>query len=112
MAPVWRHEHGVMSFCTWGSANPLANPCVLLIYPPCGLKWHVMNDFAEPESFMHELQLSVCLSSLKATAPFDRKAAKGAIAYIFKHAAGDRTGFNAPSFMITFLVIFAHLFIQ
>lgn len=36
-----------------------------------GLKWHVMKDLAEPEIFMHELQLYVSLLLLKATSPFD-----------------------------------------
>ena len=58
---VWRHEHG-------GQCNPLADPCVPLHLE--GLKWHVMNDFAEPEIFMHELQLYVSLSLLKDTSPF------------------------------------------
>lgn len=42
-----------------------------------------MNDSAGPQIFMHELQLCVSYSLLKNTSRFDRKAAKGAIAYLF-----------------------------
>lgn len=55
----------------WGSCgitcesqrNPDPDPRVPLHLE--GLRWHVMNDSAEPEIFMHELQLYVSLSLLK-----------------------------------------------
>lgn len=62
---------GSRVFACGGRCTPLIDPCVPLHVD--GLKWHVMNDFAEPEIFMHELQFSVGLSSLKATTPFDLK---------------------------------------
>lgn len=83
---------------SWGFAcesqrNPLADPCVPLNLE--GLKWHVMNDFAEPEIFMHELQLYVSLLLLKATSPFDWKAAKGPSHTFCSKTAGDQHGFSS-----------------
>lgn len=57
---------GVMRFCMWESMQPTR----WSLCPSQGLKWHVMNDFAEPEIFMHELQLYVSVLLLKATSPF------------------------------------------
>ncbi len=80
---------GPWGFAREDQCNPPADPCVPLHLE--GLKWHVMNDFAEPEIFMHELQLYVGLSLLKA--PFDWKAARGAITYFFQQAPGNQGGF-------------------
>lgn len=52
---------GVMRFCMWESTQPTH----WSLCPSQGLKWHVMNDFAEPEIFMHELQLYVSVLLLK-----------------------------------------------
>lgn len=74
---IWRGSWGFAceSQSAWATLWSLEVPLDLE-----GLKWHVMNDFAEPQIFMHELQLYESLSPLKAASRSDGKAAKEAVA--------------------------------
>lgn len=67
---IWRGSWGFAceSQSAWATLWSLEVPLDLE-----GLKWHVMNDFAEPQIFMHELQLYESVSPLKTTSRSDGK---------------------------------------